>query len=47
MPPTCFFSARFAPLKESILGTAYIYLLKDNRVSTASFVRPLFVFLIP
>ena len=36
-PPTCFFSARFARLSESILGTAY--LLKDNRVGTASFVR--------
>ena len=36
-PPTCFFSARFARLSESILGTAY--LLKDNRVGTASFIR--------
>ena len=45
MPPTCFFSARFARLSESILGTAY--LLKDNRVGTASFVRLLFCLLGP
>ena len=44
-PPTCLFSARFALLSESILGTAY--LLKDNRVGTASFVRLFFVFLNP
>ena len=43
MPPTCFFSARFARLSESILGSAY--LLKDNRVGTASFVRLLFCLL--
>ena len=43
MPPTCFFSARFVCLSESILGTAY--LLKDNRVGTASFVRLLFFLL--
>ena len=36
MPPTCFFSARFARLSESTLGTAN--LLKDIRVGTASFV---------
>ena len=41
MPPTCFFSARFVRLSESILGTAY--LLKDNRVGTASFVRLFFI----
>ena len=40
MPSTCFFSARFVRLSESILGTAY--LLKDNRVGTASVVRLLF-----
>ncbi len=33
MPPTCFFSAPFARLSESTLGTAN--LLKDNRVGTA------------
>ena len=44
-PPTCFFSARFTRLSESILGTAY--LLKDNRVGTASFVRLLFCLLGP
>ena len=45
MPPTSFFSARFARLSESIIGTAY--LLKDNRFGTVSFVIPLFVLLIP
>ena len=45
MPPTCFFSARFTRLSESILGTAY--LLKDNRVGTASFVRLFYVLLNP
>ena len=45
MPPTCFFSARFAPLSESTLGTANP--LKDNRVGTASFVVLLFVLLNP
>ena len=45
MPPTCFVSARFARLSESILGTAY--LLEDNILGTASFVRLLICLLEP
>ena len=45
MPPTCFFSARFARLSESTLVTAN--LLKVNRVGTASFVMLLCCLLEP